>query len=247
MKHCWSSEPKRAGDPVRPSGVPAALAALLIRSVAVLWLISVVDGVVGASSTRQGRGAASPEKYVVLDYAAPPATLKEMYAKSSIVVHAKVKSSEEPRTVSDGHLVLRNHLVEILEVLKTKPDVSLGPGIIVRQFGGTVVINGQKVSTAFPEIVLQAAEAFVLFLAPSPEPNIYDIVPGAGGAFAIDRTGQSVRVPQSVQHFMAAFTGKEIVPLSELLASLRALRDARDAGSLRFRNPTELHALTSSR
>jgi hypothetical protein len=156
---------------------------LLVQGVAVIWLSSGVGSVVvWAANTEQGRG-------VVVDYGAPPSTLKEMYAKSSIVAHAKVKSSEGPRTVSDGHLVLRNHVVEILEVLKAKLDLSLGSTITVRQFGGTVLVNRQEVSTTFPEVVLQAGEEFVLFLAPSPESKIYEVVYGAGGAFAIDKTG----------------------------------------------------------
>ena len=158
----------------------------------------------------------------------PPTTLRGMWDSASIVVYGVISSTGSPELVGGGPLVARVHTLRLLEVLKNSSKSLPSGSLRVRQFGGTVVVNKQEVSTKYPDVILRSEGAYVLFLSQAPSSDSYEVVFGSAGAFGVDQTGAAVRVPQVVRQRMPEFSGRETMDRQELLTLLRSFRDGRE-------------------
>ena len=172
----------------------------------------------------QSRQRANQPKVTVVDAMPPPTTLRGMWDSASVVVQGVVTTTSPPTLVGNGPLVARVHGIRVLEVLKSASTTLQAGPLRVRQFGGTVVVSNEEVSTKFPEVILRTDGVYVLFLAPIPSSEVYEIVFGSAGAFSVDQAGMTVRLPEAVRQRMPEFSGRQGMDKEELLKLIRSYR-----------------------
>jgi|SRR5687768_9289930 hypothetical protein len=170
--------------------------------------------------------APTVSKQPVVDFPAPPPSLRQFAAAVHLVVLAQVTQAGSPvlETSSKGReFVRRHHQVEILEVLKGPPVVKAGHRVFVRQEGGTVDLGGREISTQYLQRLLEPGQTVLLFLDPVPNApaNRYYIAYGpAGGIWISDGAGE---IPTALRS-MPEISSRDRVALQELLVVLRSSR-----------------------
>jgi hypothetical protein len=172
---------------------------------------------------------------VFLDYGPLPSTIREYWQKCDFVVHGRVSHVSAAEAVSQlgrnaPMLVIHTVTFQIVESLKNDPDRPAGLSIDVRYDGGTAVVNGTEVSTAYgAPLPGVGGEEYVLFLARSRVGRAYyALLNGSAGAFKVDvLQGRATLLPSVAFNMKNEFAGKKDVALTELLETLRKLRDSR--------------------
>lgn len=164
----------------------------------------------------------------ILDYLAPPPSLKEMWQTAEVVAHIKVLTVGPATADSPGPrpLVVHHDTAQVLEVLKHDGGRAESSTINIQQFGGTVVIQGKDVTTQPPAPLLEPDAEAIVFLHGASGVE-YSIEWGSGGLFLVNAAAGTVAVPEPVANHVADFARRPWVPLDELLSKLRTIRDKR--------------------
>jgi hypothetical protein len=164
-----------------------------------------------------------------MDVMPPPTTLRSLWDESSAVVHATVKSTSlprrDPRSSPEKPMAIRLQVLTVLEVLKQHDSRPIGAEVVVKQFGGTLVVNGREIRTVYAEAVFNVGEELILFLDRASDEGEYPVRYADAGAFKIDPASRHVRVPKLVSSRMPALSDRASIALAEFLDTLRALRE----------------------
>lgn len=178
----------------------------------------------------------SGKETIYMDFMGPPPTLTAFVQGSVAVVHVTVKSTSLPqadrRASQQRPRAVRFQVLTVVEVLKADSAKPIGSEIVVKQYGGTLVVNGGEISTAYPMPVFNVGDEMVLILERGADD--YVVMAAEAGAFKIDAASREARVPQGVRDHMPAYQQRQTVPASELLTTLRALgKDGKDLSRTR--------------
>jgi len=199
-----------------------ALAVALVLSAAVIAPAPVIPERFGAA----GQGAS----VLYVDFAAPPPTLESFLSDAAAVVHAVVKSTSQPiKDPSSSPLApraVRLQTLRLLAVVKDDRDRPLRSEVVVKQYGGSLIIEGKEYRTAYPATVFNPGEEFVLFLKRSAQSSEYTVSAASAGAFKVDPATLHVRVPEEIRKAMPAFSAKASVDLGEFLSTVRSIRSS---------------------
>ncbi len=168
-----------------------------------------------------------PQAPTFVTLAGPPDTLVGMYDNVDFVVLGTVTSSDDPVPFSPkSSTVVRYHTVTVREILKANAKVPVSQMVRVLQIGGTIELNGEERTTAFPFPLLLKNEDVVLFLMREPGKDFFNIA-FSGGAITVDGRDRAARVPDVLRQRVKDFSGRTRMPSEELLSNLRRLRDGR--------------------
>ena len=167
----------------------------------------------------------------VLDYAAPPTTLAEMWDKTPVIVRGKILRAELPKVASGEPLVHRPFDLQVLEVFRDAQKSIRGRTTIrLIQYGGTaedstgqVVRTVDSMSRAF-----EVGDQLVLFLEERLRAGGYAVQWGDNSAIRLsgDDSELDVNVPHGLRK-MPTFEGKATIKQSQLLVTLRKLAPGR--------------------
>jgi hypothetical protein len=161
---------------------------------AVLPLIAVVFSISSIPAFAQ---ADKVSPHPVIDFPAPPPTLREFAADVDLVVVGRIRQVGRPILEKGGsrEFVRRYHQVEIIDTVKGDASIQNGHILFVRQEGGTIETQGREVSTQYLQRLMETGDTFVLFLTRVPDspPGRYYTALGPAGAIWInphDRMGE---------------------------------------------------------
>jgi hypothetical protein len=161
-----------------------------------------------------------------MNFLPPPATLREFWDESIAVVHVIVRETglpqRDPGSSERAPRAVRLQKLTVREVLKPDPDRRIGEEIEVKQYGGTLVVNGREQATAYAMEIFRPGEEYVLFL--SRAGSGYSIRAADAGAFRIDPAAGRVQIPQRVRERMPAFETRSHLSVTEFFVSLRGLQ-----------------------
>ena len=164
-----------------------------------------------------------------VDYEAPPASLKEMWDKTSAVVHGKIVSASTPTVANGSQLVHRAIEMQVYEVLRDERSaVKAGTKIRLIQAGGAATIGDVLYTTSASTRTLEVGDFVVLFLHAGTD-GAFTLRFGDSGAFWLSEADPKfdVTVPHALRK-MTAFEGASVLEQAKLLTLLRQLarRDA---------------------
>lgn len=169
---------------------------------------------------------------VAVDYVPPPATLEGLWDSADVVVIAQVIAVGPPFLRKSGSVQHVNQLrvVEILKGPERFPNV-----FRLRQYGGTVNVDGRQRFTAYPDDVqLAPGDEALFFLVNGEQDDLFHAAFGPAGLFEIRRlrdasqpTGKAeARIPAAAQRIQELI-GLGRLRLEELVEKMRAFRGHR--------------------
>lgn len=163
----------------------------------------------------------------VVDYDAPPATLRGLFAVVAVAVRGRVTSSSPRRYDLNGGraMPLTAHDFQIDEVFKLDPAVpKSASNITVIQFGGKIVDqDGREITGALKEI-FEPGQELIVFLNVSPTAGGFTVAYGPAGAFFV--TNNEVLIPEGIRSY-PEFGGRRSIPTGTFVQLLRQLAVAR--------------------
>ena len=160
----------------------------------------------------------------IVDYDAPPPTLRGLFLVVAVVVRGRVISSSPRRyDVTGGRSIpLTAHDFQIDEVFKLDP-VAVPKGasnITVIQHGGTIVDqDGNEITGKLGEIYRPGQE-LIVFLNVSPAAGGFTVAYGPSGGFLV--MDREVSIPQGLRQY-AEFGGRPSIPTATFVQLLRQL------------------------
>jgi len=159
----------------------------------------------------------------VADFPLPPPSFAQMIAAVDLVVYGKVTKAGEPqhrRTPSGHDYVVRFPSVKVLEVLAGPANVKAQKEVLVRQVGGTVIVDGRELSTGYNEMLLRPDEGVVLFLRRTEADDSFYIAYGPGGLIRIDAERGRTSIPNQLAHVQDV-GGRSVMSAEDLLNAIR--------------------------
>jgi hypothetical protein len=127
-----------------------------------------------------------------------------MIAAVDLVVYGTVTKTGEPqhrRTSRGRDYVFRFQSVKVREVLSPRTNVKDKDSatIAIWQSGGTLVVDGREVSTAYDEMFLHPGDVVVLFLRRAADGS-FSIAYGPGGLIRLDDAKGYASLPNRLRH-----------------------------------------------
>jgi hypothetical protein len=119
--------------------------------------------------------------------------------------------------------VSRRSSVEILEVLKAA-DIAVGSTLQISQPGGSVMVQGQEITTVGNIRILEKGSEEILFLHRN-KGRDFQILWGDVGMFKVDPTTDMVKVPEGAARRVSEFRARNPIHGEEVLKALRQIRD----------------------
>ncbi|HKV98498.1 MAG TPA: hypothetical protein VJN96_01680 [Vicinamibacterales bacterium] len=188
-----------------------------------LTIVLVTSLAVAANAQRRGQPEQPAPTLEVVDYAAPPATLEELWQHANLIVRARVVRNHPAvaKHTSGAPTVLRYQELDITEVLKE--DRLRRPGNIqVKQEGGSLIVDGRQVETAYTAKLLQAGDDVVLFLNRDAAGDGYWIAYGSVGVIWIGPQDSDVSLPRALAK-MPTFAALGQIKPDGLMSQLRTM------------------------
>jgi hypothetical protein len=192
--------------------------------------------------TGVAHAAAAQEKpqLTVIGPPRPVASLKHLWDRTPVVVLATAREPLEAQLAPDG-LVFRFQPFDIEEIFKDSQRSVLGETrVLVRQYGGTVRVEGRDFITPYTDTAVGALEQAVLFLAPftgqhplqavgSPAPvaRMFMVPGGSYGILPITGKARDLVSISATASKLPEFAGRRQVRKDELLATLRQFKAGR--------------------
>ena len=188
-----------------------------------------VSATIREGQGRQGAPIPGQPDVIFVDEVGPPSTMRAMYDRCALVVHGVVEVVGSPmrRPDSDMPVAVRHQTIRVLEVLKAENERPTPARIQVMQVGGTIDVGGRETATNYVVPLFRVGDELVLFLMKGRNQAVYSIAYGEGGVFNINTADSSAHVPENISRTMPEFANRKVIPSTELLSSLRSLRDKR--------------------
>jgi len=196
---------------------------LMKRSISWTTLLTLLVLVAPHAGSRPAFAQSRVSTTPIGDYPLPPASLAQTIATVDLVVYGKVTKAGEPQhkqTPGGLDYVLRFPSVKVLEVLASPPNVKGPREISIRQVGGTVVVDGRELSSAYNEMLLQPGEAVVLFLKRTEADDSFYIAYGPGGLIRVDADRGRASIPNQLRHVQEV-GGRSVMSEEDLLKAIR--------------------------
>ena len=163
----------------------------------------------------------------IVDYDAPPPTLRGLFADVAVVVRGRVISSSPRRyDLKYGAMPLTAHDFQIDEVFKLDPIAvpKSASNITVIQHGGTIVDQNGNVITGALNEIYKPGQELIVFLNASPTAGGFTVAYGPSGSFLM--MNRDVLIPEGLRSY-AEFNGRQSIPTATFVQLLRQLAAAK--------------------
>jgi hypothetical protein len=156
-----------------------------------------------------------------VDYAAPPESLERLVKDARVIVRVRVGQSKQRIAYpSENPIVLREHDVEILDLLEGDGTLEIGKRILVSQPGGKLDVGGRQFFTTLSMRPLEPDDDAILFLNVWTAAKTFSIAYGSVGALLVKN--DTVEIPKAVRD-ISPFAEGRTVPVAQFINVVRQL------------------------